>query len=114
MGVGDDAALLNFVNTQTVQGLVIAGMGAGSVPPVAYERVIALARNSVPIVLCSSAASGYTAEESYYPGAYDELRAAGVKIENHLNARKTRIRLLLSMGLGLPYAPFGDVGGQIA
>jgi L-asparaginase len=111
MGVGDDAALLDFVNEQTVQGLVIAGMGAGSIPPVVYERVIALAKREIPIILCSSAPSGSTAEERYYPGAYHDLRAAGVKIENHLNARKTRIRLLLSVGLGLSYAPFGKAEG---
>jgi hypothetical protein len=52
--------------------------------------------------------SGRTAEEEYYPGAYNELRAAGVAIENHLNARKTRIRLLLSLGLNRRYAPFGE------
>lgn len=108
MGVGDDGVLLDHATAQSVQGIVIAGMGAGSIPPIAYDRVVAVAKRDVPVVLCSSAASGYTAEEDYYPGAYDDLRAAGVKIENHLNARKTRIRLLLSLGFGLPYVPFGE------
>jgi L-asparaginase len=108
MGVGDDAGLLDLAAVPSVQGIVLAGMGVGSIPPVAYDRVVALAKRGTPVVLCSSATSGNTAEEHYYPGAYDDLRAFGIKIENHLNARKTRIRLLLSLGLGLPYVPFGE------
>lgn len=108
MGVGDDAVLLDCLDLASVRGVVIAGLGAGTIPPVAYEKVLGLARSGVAVVLCSSAVSGKTAEEIYYPGAYDELRAAGIVIEDHLNARKTRIRLLLSLGLGLPYVPFGE------
>lgn len=107
MGVGDDVIFLDLAAAPSVQGLVIAGMGAGSIPPVAYDRVMGLAKRGVPVILCSSAVSGNTAEENYYPGSYDALRAAGIQIENYLNARKTRIRLLLSLGLGLPYLPFG-------
>ncbi len=108
MGIGDDAVLLDRLDLASVRGVVIAGLGAGTVPPVAYEKAVALVRSGVSVVLCSSAVSGRTAEEIYYPGAYDELRAAGIVIEDHLNARKTRIRLLLSLGLGLPYVPFGE------
>lgn len=108
MGVGDGAVLLDQCDPASVHGVVIAGLGAGTIPPVACKKVLALARSGMAVVLCSSAVSGMTAEERYYPGAYDELRAAGIAIEDHLNARKTRIRLLLSLGLGLPYVPFGE------
>jgi L-asparaginase len=112
MGMGDDGAVLDGVAAGSIQGLVIAGMGAGSIPPLAQERVLALVRQGIPVVLCSSAPSGPTAAEQYYPGDYDELRAAGVVIENRLNARKARIRLLLSVGLGTPYSPFGNGGAE--
>jgi L-asparaginase len=108
MGVGDDAALLDRLAASSINGVVIAGMGAGSIPPAALVWILELTKTNIPVVLCSSAASGRTAEEEYYPGAYDELRAAGVVIENHLTARKARIRLLLSLGLELPYAPVGE------
>ncbi len=108
MGVGDDARLLDRLASSPVDGVVIAGMGAGSIPPTALDRILELTKEKIPVVLCSSAMSGRTAEERYYPGAYDELRAAGMVIENNLNARKTRIRLLLSLGLNTPYAPFGE------
>ncbi len=107
MGVGDDAVLLDQLGARSAQGVVIASMGAGSIPPLACEKIMRLAARGVPVVLCSSAVGGRTAEEEYYPGAYDELRAAGVVIEDHLNARKARIRLMLSVGLGRRYTPFG-------
>jgi L-asparaginase len=106
LGVGDDGAVLDGIDTGSIQGLVLAGMGAGSVPALAQEKALTLVRQGIPVVLCSSASSGPTAAEQYYPGDYDDLRAAGVVIEDRLNARKTRIRLLLSVGLGTPYSPF--------
>jgi L-asparaginase len=106
MGVADDALLLD--QHPAVQGVVIAGLAAGSVPPLARKRILSLAEGGLPVVLCSSAASGRTAEDYYYPGAYDDLLAAGVVIEDHLSPRKARIRLMLSLGLHVPYEPFGQ------
>src|SRR5439155_11060832 len=107
MGVADDAVLLDRLLELPVQGVVIASMAAGSVPPVARQRVLRLAEQGVPVVLCSSAASGRTAEDYYYPGAYKDLTSAGVVIEDRLTPRKARIRLMLSLGLHIPYVPFG-------
>jgi L-asparaginase len=108
MGVADDAALLESAFDSPVDGVVVASIAAGSLPSVARQRVVKLAERGVPVVLCSSAASGRTAEEYYYPQAYDELRAAGVVIEDWLSPRKTRIRLMLSLGLQEVYRPFGE------
>ncbi len=107
IGVADDAVLLDQLPDHVLQGIVIAGMAAGSVPPVACKQVIKLAEKGLPVVLCSGAVSGRTAEDYYYPGAYNELTAAGVIIENRLTPRKTRIRLMISLGLQIPYVPFG-------
>lgn len=107
-GVTDDAALLDRVQESAVQGVIIAAMAAGSVPPLARKRILALAETGLPIVLCSGATSGRTAEHYYYPGAYDDLTAAGVAIEDYLTPRKARIRLMLSIGLHIPYVPFGQ------
>ncbi len=107
MALAEDAAVLDGLAAGRVQGLVIAGMAAGTIPARAGEKVLGLARSGLPVVLCSGAASGWTAADYYYPGAYDALRAAGVLIENHLSARKTRLRLMLCLGLGVPYTPFG-------
>jgi L-asparaginase len=108
MGIADDGCLLDELPVTSVQGLVVAGMATGSVPPGARSRVRRLAERGLPIVLCSSATSGRTAEEYYYPHAYDDLRNAGVAIENWLSPRKARIRLMLSLALNDPYTPFGE------
>jgi L-asparaginase len=105
MGIADDGCLLD--NLSLIHGLVIAGMATGSIPPGARSRVLKLAERGLPIVLCSSAVSGRTAEEYYYPHAYDDLRNVGIVIENWLSPRKARIRLMLSLALGEPYRPFG-------
>jgi L-asparaginase len=107
MGVGDDGVAFDCVSLPNVQGLIVAGIAAGEIPPVAYEKLLALAKIGLPIVLCSGAASGRTAEAYYYPKAYDDLRAAGVTIEDWLSPRKARIRLMVSVGCGVPYVPFG-------
>lgn len=109
LGVGDDAALLKLVGERaerSIDGLVVASMGAGSIPPTALGQIRSLADMGLPVVCCSSAPSGPTAAGQYYPGAYDELMAAGIRIENHLSSRKVRLRLMLSLGLNVPYRPF--------
>jgi hypothetical protein len=42
----------------------------------------------------------------YYPGAYAALSATGIQLENALSPRKARLRLMLSLGLDVPYRPF--------
>jgi len=108
MGVDDDAVLLERLPDQSVRGLVIAGMAAGSVPPAARRHLLRLAEGGLTVVLCSGVVSGRTAEDYYYPGAYADLIAAGVVIEDRLTPRKARIRLMISLGLQIPYAPFGQ------
>ncbi|MCS6924348.1 MAG: asparaginase domain-containing protein [Candidatus Binatia bacterium] len=107
LGVADDAACLAWIPTRILPGLVVTTVGAGSIPPDARRRILTLAEQGVAVVLCANTRGGRTAEEYYYPGAYDDLRAAGVAIEDRLSPRKARIRLMLSLALHLPYVPFG-------
>ena len=109
LGVGDDAALFKLVGERaerSIDGLVVASMGAGSIPPTALVQIRRLAAMGLPVVCCSGAPSGPTAAPQYYPGAYDELMAAGIRLENVLSPRKARVRLMLSLGLNVPYRPF--------
>ncbi len=109
LGVGDDAALLKLVGERaerSIDGLVAASLGAGSIPPAALGPLCRLVDAGLPVVCCSSAPSGPTAAAQYYPGAYDALIAAGIQLENALSPRKARVRLMLSLGLDVPYCPF--------
>ena len=109
LGAGDDATLLRLVDEQVdlpLDGLVVASLGAGSIPPTALRQIRRLADTGLPVVCCSGAPSGPTAATAYYPGMYTGLTEAGLMIENFLSPRKARIRLMLSLGLGVPYRPF--------
>ena len=109
LGVGDDAALLRLITERverSIDGLVVASLGAGSIPPAALRQLRRLTDAGLPVVCCSGAPSGPTAAVQYYPGAYDELIAAGIRIENALSPRKARVRLMLSLGLSVSYRPF--------
>jgi len=108
VGVEDDATLLSQVGALPLAGLVVASIAAGYLPPIVSRHILSVAQSGLPIVLCSSAVGGRTAEEYYYPRTYDDLRAAGVGIEDWLSPRKARIRLMLSLGLQMPYVPFGQ------
>ncbi len=98
MGVADEAVLLERVPDRPVHGVVIVGIATGSVPPLARQHILRLAKSGLTVVLCTGATSGRTAEDYYYPGAYADLTAAGVEIEDRLTPRKARIRLLISLG----------------
>ena len=109
LGAGDDAALLKLVDERaerSIDGLVVASLGAGSIPPTALVQIRRLADMGLPVVCCSGAPSGPAAATEYYPGMYTELIEAGLMIEDFLSPRKARVRLMLSLGLGLPYRPF--------
>jgi L-asparaginase len=107
LGIADEAGLLEQLSIRSPRGVVIAGIAAGTVPPLARQRILRLASAGGTVVLCTGAVSGPTAEEYYYPGAYEDLLTTGVIIEDHLTPRKARIRLMISLGLQIPYAPFG-------
>ncbi len=109
LGVGDDAALLKLGGERAdlpIDGLVVASLGAGSIPPTALGQLRRLAATGPPVVCCSSVPSGPTAATEHYPGMYTELIEAGLIIENFLSPRKARVRLMLSLGLDVPYRPF--------
>jgi L-asparaginase len=108
MGLADEAVLLDLLLDRPIRGLVVASIAAGTVPPAARQRILRLAESQLPVVLCAGTTSGRTAEDYYYPTAYDDLTTAGVVIEDHLTPRKARVRLMLSLGLQIPYTPFGN------
>jgi L-asparaginase len=90
-------------------GIVIDALGAGSVPAAVRDDLLAAAR-SVPVVLTTRTGSGPVQAEESYPHAWDDLMAAGIALEKRLDGPRARIRLSLSLELGLPYAPFEPCG----
>ena len=109
LGAGDDSALLRPDVRQSelsLDGLVVASMGAGTIPPRTLDRLTGLSQTGIPIVCCSSSPHGPTMLRLCYPGAYEDIIAAGIIFEDVLSPRKARIRLIMSLALGRQYRRF--------
>lgn len=120
VGVGDDGALLGGVGKDNeanhaisperlvesgIHGLVVASLGAGTLPPAVLDCLTRLARSGLPVVCCAGTPSGPAAADAYYPAVYGAIARAGLIFENYLSPRKARLRLMLSLGLGRTYVP---------
>lgn len=100
MGSGDDGRLAEAAGSY-VDGLVIAGMGGGHVPPAAATVLVELARR-MPVVLASRCTAGPVLTSTYRGiGAESDLIAAGLLPVGNLQPLKARLRLMVGLGLGL-------------
>lgn len=82
-----------------VKGLVVEAMGTGNVPPEAYDGILEVLRNDIPVVLVSRCPRGSTDEVYGYYGAGRNLHNAGVIFARYLNGQKARIKLMLSLAV---------------
>lgn len=83
-----------------VAGLVVEAMGTGNVPPRAYDGIVELLGEGVPVVLVSRCPRGMTDDVYGYYGAGRTLHAAGVVFAKYLNGQKARIKLMLALAAG--------------
>lgn len=102
--LGDDGYLLEAVRAEDVDGVVIAGFGAGHVPARMAESVGRLAAQ-VPVVFASRTGAGPTGRTTYgYPGAEVDLLARGAIGAGWLSPVKARL-LLWALALDGPVEP---------
>lgn len=100
MASGDDGRLAEAAG-RYADGLVIAGMGGGHVPPEAAKVLGVLARR-MPVVLASRCAAGPVLTSTYRgEGAESDLIAQGLLPVGNLQPLKARLRLIVGLGLGL-------------
>jgi L-asparaginase len=100
MSSGDDGRLAEAAGSYA-DGLVIAGMGGGHVPPAAATVLVELARR-MPVVLASRCLAGPVLTSTYRGvGAESDLIAAGLLPVGHLQPLKARLRLMVGLGLGI-------------
>jgi L-asparaginase len=98
MASGDDGGLLRASLRRGARGLVIAGTGAGNVPPDAVPAVRAALRARRPVVLTSRCPEGRVAPIYGFPGGGVRLRELGVILAPGLPAAKARIKLMVALG----------------
>ncbi|MEV0344729.1 asparaginase [Nonomuraea sp. NPDC050680] len=86
-----------------VDGLVVAGIGGGHLPPAMAEAVVRVARAGRPVVLASRCADGPILRGTYGgPGSETHLLGEGVLATRVLSPVKARLRLLFGLSAGLP------------
>jgi L-asparaginase len=94
MALGDDGSLLQCVSG-ALNGLVLAGVGAGHVPESVVPLVGEVAAR-MPVVLASRAGAGAMLTRTYsYPGSELDLIGRGLIPSGFLDQYKARVLLQL-------------------
>lgn len=93
-----DTLLLENIVALGYDGLVIAGFGAGHVPP-GWAMEIELIAKKIPVIIATRTGSGSTARASYgFLGGEMDLIRKGARMAGFLCPRKARILLWLLIG----------------
>ena len=101
LAVGMDDELLRFVVNEGARGVVIEAMGGGRVPYWWMPAIREAVAQGVAVVIASRCPAGRVFDRYGYPGAYRDLRDAGVLFAEGLNGQKARIRLMAVLGSGV-------------
>lgn len=87
---GADGRVVEALVDKQVEGLVMAGMGAGGMPPAMREAAAAAAAKGVAVVLSSRAGNGRVI-------LGDGARRAGFVVADNLTPQKARVLLMLGL-----------------
>ena len=96
---GMDSSLLLWSLDRGNRGLVIEAMGQGNVPPMMLDGIRAWLDAGLPVVLVSRCPEGRALDAYAYEGGGKQLHRMGVIFGEDLTGQKTRIKLMLALGL---------------
>ncbi|NLT50935.1 MAG: asparaginase [Ignavibacteria bacterium] len=88
-----------FSANSGAEGIVVAALGVGNIPPAAFNGVEYALNKGIPVVLVSRCPAGETIDKYSYPGAGKWLKKAGVIFADYLNGQKARIKLIITLGI---------------
>ena len=94
---GMDEKFFKYSADSGTEGLVVAALGIGNVPPKAFEGIKYVVEKGIPVVLVSRCPAGETDYIYSYPGAGLHLHKLGVIFTEYLNGQKARIKLMLAL-----------------
>jgi L-asparaginase len=104
---GSDSRLLD-ASRQSGQGVVVAGMGRGNVPPAMVPGIERWIGDKKPVVVASRALRGRVGPSYGYPGGGKRLLDLGVILAGNRRPQQARIDLMLALGAGSDPALFFD------
>jgi L-asparaginase len=101
MCAGSDGLLLELA-APNADGIVIAAMGGGHVPPSIVETIQATIAAGTPVIVASRCGAGPMLRHTYDgPGSETDLRDAGAIFARDVAPLKARLRLMVALALGL-------------
>jgi L-asparaginase len=100
LAFGTTPAELSAALTAPFDGLVVAGLGAGTTPPL-LDPLLAGVAERMPLVMATRSGQGEVSEGTYVgAGTTHHLLAQGAIAGGYLDARKTRILLTVLLWAG--------------
>lgn len=91
--------LVGFPDVTTLDGIVVAGKGAGGFST-GTQAILRAAASRVPVILSTRCIHGFRVNADLSKYAYEPARALGLTVAGYegLNASKARIRLVAELG----------------
>lgn len=96
---GMDSRFLKYSVDTGARGIIIEALGRGNVPPTMLSGIEYAIRNDVAVVMVSRCPTGRVLDTYGYEGAGRTLRNMGVILGGDLPGQKSRIKLMLALGL---------------
>ena len=101
LGGGERFLRLLTESDKSVDGLVVAGFGGGSVPPSWLPYIKTLVRGGIPVVAASRCLRGCVLDARVFEGSFSRLQELGVMSAGFLSPLQARLKLAVGIGAGL-------------
>jgi len=84
-----------------IDGLVISGMGTGSISNSLIETLSPEHTSKMPIIIVSRCANGTNCDDYLYKGSLEKYEKKGFRISGyeHLNPQQARLKLMLEISI---------------
>jgi len=95
---GGDWTLSCLSKSKNLEGLVLAGFGAGNIPPSWIQYLKPLLKNDIPVVITTRCRRGHTTTLYGFEGSTKRLLELGVMDGAGLRPEHARLRLAVGLG----------------
>jgi L-asparaginase len=93
----DGLSIRSILRDDTVQGLVIAGLGLGGVPGAMFDAIQEARARGIPVVISTRVPTGRVFSLSATKGSALTLKRIGCVLADNLSPQKARILLMLAL-----------------